>query len=268
MGGASAPTAGACCPAVAHCWRRGLDGGRSRTRRKYRRGKCERLPTPARPARTGSNHCVGAHWVDRHSPYRQVSSGSTHKVLYDLQEARVALDQCRTVALELYPALVEPVQHLDARDRITHALSSKDRPPASRGTASARTGRCSAFASSDAISFCVTQSGPSSSTTRFPLQSCRSSSAATRPTSAVATIGMALSRGCKKQEMTPCSRARSMSQPTFSMNQAGRRKVTGSGSLESPSSIRVRWLNRFDCSAWAPMVDRQTTLAGRVASSA
>ena len=67
MGGASAPTARACCPGVAHCRRRGLDCSRSRTRGKYRRGKCERLPTPAHPARTGSHHCIGALSVDRHS---------------------------------------------------------------------------------------------------------------------------------------------------------------------------------------------------------
>src|SRR5207237_268152 len=67
MGGASAPTARACCPGVAHCRRRGLDCSRSRTRGKYRRGKCERLPTPAHPARTGSHHCIGALSVGRHS---------------------------------------------------------------------------------------------------------------------------------------------------------------------------------------------------------
>src|SRR3979490_1884519 len=67
MGGASAPTPKACSPVVAHCRRRGLDGGRSCTRGKYRRRKCERLPTPARPARTGSTHCIGALRVDRHS---------------------------------------------------------------------------------------------------------------------------------------------------------------------------------------------------------
>jgi len=44
-------TARASSPGVAHCRRRRLDGGRPRTRRKYRRRKCERLPTPARPAR-------------------------------------------------------------------------------------------------------------------------------------------------------------------------------------------------------------------------
>src|SRR6267143_1451487 len=32
-----------------------------------RRGKCERLPTPTRPGRTGSTHCIGALRVDRHS---------------------------------------------------------------------------------------------------------------------------------------------------------------------------------------------------------
>src|SRR4029077_5808412 len=57
------------------------------------------------------------------------ASESTHELLYDCREALVALDLSSTVALEPDPALVESVQHLDARDRISHALGSKDRGP-------------------------------------------------------------------------------------------------------------------------------------------
>src|SRR5256885_1901125 len=106
MGGASAPTAGACCSGVAHCRRRGLDCRRSCTRRKYRRGKCGRLPTPARPARTGSNPCVGALRLDRNRR-RAVTIHASVPVLQHTRSStssiarRLLLPQWRTLMMFL-----------------------------------------------------------------------------------------------------------------------------------------------------------------------
>ena len=68
--------------------------------------------------------------------------------------------------------------------------------------------------------------------------------------------------------MTPVSRAGVTSQAAFSMNQAARRKATGMGRVSSICSMMPSWLSRFGWAAWAPTVERQTTLAGRAASRA
>ena len=47
----------------------------------------------------------------------------------DFRETHLALDQARAAALELDPTFVESVEHLDARNRITHSLGAKDRAP-------------------------------------------------------------------------------------------------------------------------------------------
>ena len=81
----------------------------------------------------------------------------------------------------------------------------------SRGAASILTGRPRSSAKVAATSSGVTRRGPYNSTTLRPFQIPWSTSAATRPTSAVATIGTGLSRGCKKLGITPvlarCSNA-------------------------------------------------------------
>src|SRR5277367_3598246 len=99
----------------------------------------------------------------------------------------------------------------------------------SRGTTSIFTGRPSKRENVAAISLGVTRCGPSSSTTLWPLQVSWSSSAATRPTSAVATIGLGLLSGCKKLGITPLLVAGATSQLEFSMNHPGRRKVIDTG---------------------------------------
>ena len=66
----------------------------------------------------------------------------------------------------------------------------------------------------------------------------------------------------------PSSRAEATSQRAFSMNQAGRRKVTGTPTSTRARSSRVRWVSRFSCGASAPIVERHTTLSGRAVVSA
>ena len=68
----------------------------------------------------------------------------------------------------------------------------------SRGTGTARTGFPMRRAKESARSLGVIRLGPSSSTMRVPVQSSRMSLAAKRPTSFDATIGNALSVGCRK----------------------------------------------------------------------
>src|SRR3984957_6095363 len=132
----------------------------------------------------------------------------------------------------------------------------------SRGTASVRTGRPSRSAKVASISSGVTRCGPSNSTTLRPLDVVWMRSAATRPMSAVATIGTGLSRGCRKLRNTPFLAAGATSQLEFSMNHAGRKKQTGIDNSPSACSIMECCVSRFDRVAWAPMVDKYTTLPG------
>src|ERR1700716_1010441 len=138
----------------------------------------------------------------------------------------------------------------------------------SRGTVSTRTVRFSTVAKARARSFGDMRAGPSSSTTRIPIQSSRRSAAARRPTSSVATIGNSLSAGCRKLRSTPSSRAEGTSQSAFSMNQPGLRKVTDRTTGSSDCSINGRWVSRFSCGASAPMADKQTTWPGRASAKA
>src|SRR5580700_5755629 len=137
----------------------------------------------------------------------------------------------------------------------------------SRGTASVFTGRPSSSAKVAAISFGVTRCGPSSSTTRRPFHVVWISSAATRPMSAVETIGTGLLRGCRKLEIMPFL-AGATSQIEFSINHPGRRKLIGIEDSPSACSIMECCVSRFDWVACAPIVDRYTTLPGRAASIA
>src|SRR5580658_10954031 len=86
--------------------------------------------------------------------------------------------------------------------------------------------------------------------------------------SAVATMGTGLSSGWRKLGITPLLVAGATSQAEFSMNHPGRRKVTGNDNSLSACSMIVCCESRFDGVAWAPIVDRYTTLPGRAASSA
>src|SRR5579862_6531274 len=86
--------------------------------------------------------------------------------------------------------------------------------------------------------------------------------------SAVATIGTALSRGCRKLMIIPLSCAAATSQRKFSMNHAGRRKVIGIGNSPSACSMRVCCVSRLGSRACAPIVDKYTTLPGSALSSA
>ena len=65
--------------------------------------------------------------------------------------------------------------------------------------------------------------------------------------------------------MTPLSRAEETSHAKFSMNQAGRRKVSEIASSRSSCSRRVLWVSKFGCVVCAPTVERQTTFLGRAA---
>src|SRR3984893_9446471 len=138
----------------------------------------------------------------------------------------------------------------------------------SRGTASMLTLRPSTSAKVLATSSGVTRRGPSNSTTLVPVHDSWSSFAASRPMSAVATIGTALSRGCRKLMMIPLSRAAATSQRKFSMNHAGRRKVIGIGNSPSACSMRVCCVSRLGSRACAPIVDKYTTRPGSALSSA
>src|ERR1700739_4397733 len=109
---------------------------------------------------------------------------------------------------------------------------------------------------------------PLNSTTLRPVHDSWSSFAASRPMSAVATIGTALSTGCRKLMMIPLSRAEATSQRKFSMNHAGRRKVIGIGNSPSACSMRVCCVSRLGSRACAPIVDKYTTLPGSALSSA
>jgi hypothetical protein len=83
-----------------------------------------------------------------------------------------------------------------------------NRSHVSRGTASMLTRQPSTSAKVFAISSGVTRRRPSNSTTLRPVHDSWSGFGASRPTSAVATIGTGLSRGCRKLMMIPLSRAR------------------------------------------------------------
>ena len=96
---------------------------------------------------------------------------------------------------------------------------------------------------------------------RRPVQLSRSSSAAVLPMSAVATIGIGWSSGCRKVETTPAFAA-STSQLAFSMNQAARRKATGTDTVRRPSSVILELFSRLYSATWAPTVDRKTIFAG------
>jgi len=79
--------------------------------------------------------------------------GSADEPLHNFSESHLAVDEGRTVALELDPTFVESVEHLDAWNRLHIPRARKIAPLFSRGTASARIARCSAFESSAAIPF-------------------------------------------------------------------------------------------------------------------
>src|SRR5579862_1398392 len=86
--------------------------------------------------------------------------------------------------------------------------------------------------------------------------------------SAVATIGTALSRGCRKLMIIPLSCAAATSQRKFFMNHAGRRKVIGIGNSSSTCPMLVCCVRRLGSRACAPIVDKYTTLPGSALSSA
>jgi hypothetical protein len=190
---------------------------------------------------------------------KRVRPGTKNRLEFGL-----ALDRSSVAAFELDSALTEAVQHSRARQRIFHAMRSDAGISGVTGHNlcldqgfSRRCGQvvwrhtANAFQLNDAVAF------PGS----------RSRSVATQPPSAVAIIGTGLSRGCWKLGITPVSHAGATSQVAFSMNQPGRRKVTAIDIERSDSSIMVRWVNRLDCTACAPTVDRQTTLAGFAATT-
>ena len=102
---------------------------------------------------------------------------------------------------------------------------------------------------------------------RSPVQLSRSNSAAVLPMSVVATIGMGWSSGCRNEGMIPAFAA-ATSQLAFSMNQAARRKATGTGTVRRPSSVILELLSRLNSVTWAPTVDRNTTFAGCAAAMA
>src|SRR5437660_8202170 len=70
-------------------------------------------------------------WWSRH-PRRTLGSPlkSAHELLDNFCESHFALHQGRAATLEVDPTLVESIEHLNARNRITHSLSAKDRAPA------------------------------------------------------------------------------------------------------------------------------------------
>jgi hypothetical protein len=70
------------------------------------------------------------------------------------------------------------------------------------------------------------------------------------------------------RDITARKHAEATSHAAFSKNQAGRRKVRGSESADSASSIIVRCDRRLSRVASAPMVDKQSTLRGAAAFSA
>ena len=135
----------------------------------------------------------------------------------------LALDQARAAALEPDPTFVETVEHLDARNRVTHSLGAKDRVPvlARNGLGANRTVQRLRELRGDPVLGSPTP-GLRARRLACHVQPCRNSSAAHacrrprwRPSA------RPLSRGCRKEEMTPWSRAWATSQLTFSMNQAG-----------------------------------------------
>jgi len=105
----------------------------------------------------------------------------------------------------------------------------------SRGTTSTLTGRPSRFAKAAAISLAVTRCGPG---------------------------------GRRKIGITPFLVTEATSQAEFSMNHPGRRKAIGNDNSLRACSMIVCCESRFEWVAWAPIVDRYTTLPGRAASSA
>ena len=62
--------------------------------------------------------------------------------------------------------------------------------------------------------------------------------------------------------------AAATSQLAFSMNQAARRKATGTGTVRRPPSVILELLSKLKSATWAPTVDRKTTLPGRAATMA
>jgi hypothetical protein len=71
----------------------------------------------------------------------------------------------------------------------------------------------------------------------------------------------------EKEGTTPAFAA-STSQLAFSMNQAARRKATGTGTFRRPSSVILELFSRLNSATWAPTVDRNTTFAGCAAAMA
>ena len=58
------------------------------------------------------------------------------------------------------------------------------------------------------------------------------------------------------------------SQLAFSMNQAARRKATGTDTVRRPSSVILELFRRLNSATWAPTVDRKTIFAGCAAAMA
>jgi hypothetical protein len=90
-----------------------------------------------------------------------------------------------------------------------------------------------------------------------PLHVVWMSSAATRPMSAVATIGTGLSRGCRKLRNTPFLAAGATSQLKFSMNHPGRKKQI---EIDNSPSIGCK-------SSGSARVHRRERLSRRVSAS-
>src|SRR6476646_4479396 len=74
---------------------------------------------------------------------------------------------------------------------------------------------------------------------------------------------MGWSSGCRKEGTTPAFAA-STAQLAFSMNQAARRKATGTDTVRRPSSVILELFSRLYSATWAPTVDRKTIFAGCV----
>jgi hypothetical protein len=206
---------------------------------------------------------IGEMSRDRSRPAFAFDKPLKHGSQLDVSFSRASLS-----ALELNPAFVEAIEHLNAGCGVLDACDWNSDSQVSRGTASVRTGRPSRSAKVAAISSGVTRCGPSSSTTLRPLHVVWMSSAATRPMSAVATIGTGLPRGCRKLGNTPFLAAGTTSQLEFSMNHAGRKKQIGIDNSPSACSIMECCVSKFERVACAPMVDKYTTLPGRAASIA
>jgi len=117
----------------------------------------------------------------------------------DLRQTDLALDHRRRV-FELDPTFVESVEHPDARSRVAHSLGAKERRPAlARNSLRANRTLQRLRKAPPRSGSGFTRSGPSSSTTRLPLESLQAAARQRRfPTSAVATIGIGLSSGLQE----------------------------------------------------------------------